>query len=156
MAARREQKDLPEVGNPKAGRDYFIGQTFEAGLVLLGTEVKALRAGRANIADAFVRLTPRGPVLYHAHIAEYDFGSHNNHAAYRPRPLLLRRTEIERIRSEVQSGGSAIVPLKLYFTHGLAKCLIAVAKGKKQHDRRHDIKEREAKREMSRAMRRRR
>lgn len=155
MAARREQKDLPEVGNPKAGRDYFIGQTFEAGLVLLGTEVKALRAGRANIADAFVRLTPRGPVLYHAHIAEYDFGNLNNHASYRTRQLLLKQAEIEKIAAEIQSGGHAIVPLKIYFKHGLAKCLLAVGKGKKMHDKRQDIKEREAKREISRAMSRR-
>ena len=88
MAARREQS-LPEVSNPKAGRDYFIGPTYEAGLMLLGTEVKALRLGRANIADAFIRISPKGPMLYHAHIAEYDFGNLNNHASYRTRQLLL-------------------------------------------------------------------
>ena len=152
MSARKEQS-LPEVNNPKAGRDYFIGQTFEAGLVLLGTEVKSLRLGRANIADSFVRLTPKGPVLFHAHIAEYDFGNHNNHDPYRTRKLLLKAVEVARITEEVQSGGSTVIPLKIYFKHGLAKCLIAIGKGKKQHDRRQDIKERDAKREISRAMR---
>jgi len=155
MAARREQS-LPEVSNPKAGRDYFIGPTYEAGLMLLGTEVKALRLGRANIADAFIRLSPKGPMLYHAHIAEYDFGNLNNHSTYRPRKLLLKQAEIDKIAGEVQSGGAAIVPLKIYFKHGLAKCLLAVGKGKKQHDKRHDLKERDAKREISRALSRRR
>lgn len=155
MAARREHS-LPEVSNPKAGRDYLIGPTYEAGLMLLGTEVKALRLGRANIADAFIRISPKGPMLYHAHIAEYDFGNLNNHATYRPRKLLLKQAEIAKITGEVQSGGAAIVPLKIYFKHGLAKCLIAVGKGKKQHDKRHDLKERDAKREISRALSRRR
>jgi SsrA-binding protein len=155
MAARREQS-LPEVSNPKAGRDYFIGPTYEAGLMLLGTEVKALRLGRANIADAFIRISPKGPMLYHAHIAEYDFGNLNNHSTYRPRKLLLKQAEIDKIAAEVQSGGAAIVPLKIYFKHGLAKCLLTVGKGKKQHDKRHDIKERDAKREISRALSRRR
>jgi SsrA-binding protein len=155
MAARREQS-LPEVSNPKAGRDYFIGPTYEAGLMLLGTEVKALRLGRANIADAFIRISPKGPMLYHAHIAEYDFGNLNNHATYRPRKLLLKQAEIAKIAGEVQSGGAAIVPLKIYFKHGLAKCLLTVGKGKKQHDKRHDLKERDAKREISRALSRRR
>jgi len=155
MAARREQS-LPEVSNPKAGRDYFIGPTYEAGLMLLGTEVKALRLGRANIADAFIRISPKGPMLYHAHIAEYDFGNLNNHSTYRPRKLLLKQAEIAKIAGEVQSGGAAIVPLKIYFKHGLAKCLLAVGKGKKQHDKRHDLKERDAKREISRALSRRR
>jgi SsrA-binding protein len=155
MAARREHS-LPEVTNPKAGRDYFIGPTYEAGLMLLGTEVKALRLGRANIADAFIRLGPKGPTLHHAHIAEYDFGNLNNHATYRPRPLLLKRAEIAKLTAEVRSGGAALVPLRIYFKHGLAKCLLAVGKGKKQHDKRQDIKERDARREMSRARGRRR
>ena len=155
MAARREQS-LPEVNNPKAGRDYFIGPTYEAGIVLRGTEVKSLRAGRANIADAFIKVTPKGVMLYHAHIAEYDFGNLNNHATYRPRKLLLKQAEIAKITGEVQSGGAAIIPLKIYFKHGLAKCLLTVGKGKKQHDKRHDIKERDAKREISRALSRRR
>lgn len=155
MAARREHT-LPEVSNPKAGRDYFIGPTYEAGLMLLGTEVKALRLGRANIADAFIRIGPKGPMLYHAHIAEYDFGNRNNHATYRPRKLLLKQAEIDKLVGEVQSGGAALVPLKIYFKHGLAKCLLTVGKGKKQHDKRHDLKERDAKREISRALSRRR
>ncbi len=153
--ARREPS-LPEVTNPKAGRDYFIGPTYEAGMVLLGTEVKSLRLGRANIADAFIRLSPKGPMLYHAHIAEYDFGNHNNHDPYRSRLLLLKNAEVAKILAEVQSGGHAIIPLKIYFKHGLAKCLLAVGKGKKQYDKRQDIKARDDKRQMTRALHRRR
>lgn len=155
MGARKEMA-TPEVGNPKAGRDYFIGPTFEAGLMLRGSEVKSLRQGRANIADSFVRLGPKGPVLYRAHIAEWDFANRLNHDPYRARPLLLHTAEIAKITEEVRSGGKTIVPLKVYFKHGLAKVLIAICTGKKQHDRRQDIKARDDKREMQRAMRRRR
>jgi SsrA-binding protein len=155
MGARKEQA-TPEVGNPKAGRDYFIGETYEAGMMLRGSEVKSLRMGRANIADSFVRLGPKGPVLYRAHIAEWDFANRLNHDPYRPRPLLLRASEINRITEEVRSGGKTLVPLKIYFKHGLAKVLIAIGTGKKQHDRRQDIKDRQDKREMQRALRRRR
>lgn len=155
MGARKEMA-TPEVGNPKAGRDYFVGPTFEAGLMLRGSEVKSLRQGRANIADSFVRLGPKGPVLYRAHIAEWDFANRLNHDPYRPRPLLLHAAEIAKITEEVRSGGKTIVPLKVYFKHGLAKVLIAICTGKKQHDRRQDIKARDDKREMQRALRRRR
>ena len=155
MGARKEMA-TPEVGNPKAGRDYFIGPTYEAGLMLRGSEVKSLRAGRANIADSFVRLGPKGPVLYRAHIAEWDFANRLNHDTYRPRPLLLHKAEIAKLHEEVRSGGKSIIPLKLYFKHGLAKVLIAVGTGKKQHDRRQDIKAREDKRSMQRALRRKR
>lgn len=155
MGARKEQA-TPEVSNPKAGRDYFIGPTYEAGLMLRGSEVKALRAGRANIADSFVRLGNKGPVLYRAHIAEWEFANRQNHDTYRPRALLLHKAEIAKLHEEVRSGGKSIVPLKLYFKHGLAKVLIAVGTGKKQHDRRQDIKAREDKRSMQRALRRKR
>ncbi len=156
MKGARNQPETPEVGNLKAGRDYFIGQTFEAGLMLLGSEVKSLRQGRANIADSFVRLGTKGPVLYRAHIAEWGFANRLNHDPYRSRQLLLHSSEIAKITEEVRSGGKTIVPLKIYFKHGLAKVLIAICTGKKQHDRRHDIKERQDKREMQRALRRRR
>jgi SsrA-binding protein len=156
MKGARNQPETPEVGNPKAGRDYFVGQTFEAGLMLLGSEVKSLRQGRANIADSFVRLGTKGPVLYRAHIAEWGFANRLNHDPYRSRQLLLHSSEIAKITEEVRSGGKTIVPLKIYFKHGLAKVLIAICTGKKQHDRRHDIKERQDKREMQRALRRRR
>jgi SsrA-binding protein len=156
MKGARNQPETPEVGNPKAGRDYFIGQTFEAGLMLLGSEVKSLRQGRANIADSFVRLGTKGPVLHRAHIAEWGFANRLNHDPYRSRQLLLHSSEIAKITEEVRSGGKTIVPLKIYFKHGLAKVLIAICTGKKQHDRRQDIKERQDKREMQRALRRRR
>lgn len=156
MGARREQPTTPEVSNPKAGRDYFIGPTYEAGMMLRGSEVKSLRQGRANIADSFVRLSAKGPVLYRAHIAEWDFANRLNHDPYRPRPLLMKKAEILRITEEVRSGGKSIIPLKIYFKHGLAKVLLAIGTGKRQHDRRQDIKERDDKRLMQRALHRRR
>jgi len=137
MGARREQPATPEVSNPKAGRDYFIGPTYEAGMLLRGSEVKSLRLGRANIA-------------------EWEFSNRLNHDPYRPRPLLLNAAEIRRITEEVRSGGKAIIPLKVYFKHGLAKVLLAIGTGKRQHDRRQDIKDREDRRTMQRALRRRR
>jgi SsrA-binding protein len=155
MGARKEQA-TPEVSNPKAGRDYFIGPTYEAGIMLHGSEVKALRAGRANITDSFVRLSSKGPVLYRAHIAEWEFANRLNHDTYRPRPLLLHKAEIQKIVEDVRSGGKSIIPLKMYFKHGLAKVLIAVGTGKKQHDRRQDMKDRDDKRTMQRALKRRR
>ena len=146
MAARREHV-LPEVNNPKAGRDYFIGPTYEAGIVLRGTEVKSLRAGRANIADAFIKISPKGVMLYHAHIAEYDFGNLNNHASYRTRQLLLKQAEVEKIAAEIQSGGHAIVPLKIYFKGGKAKLLMGVGRGRKLHDKRADERRKQDARE---------
>lgn len=143
---------MAEIRNPKASRDYFLGDRFEAGIALTGTEVKAVRLGRANIADAFVRIDDGAiPILYHAHISEYDFGNANNHQPYRPRKLLLHGREIRKIVGEIRSGGKTVVPTRLYFRHGLAKIEIAIAQGKKLYDKRNDLKKRDDARYVRRA-----
>ncbi len=153
MARNKEAKKLPEIKNRKASHDYFIGETFEAGIVLRGTEIKSLRSGQAQINDAFVRVDGKEAILYNARIAEYGFGNLNNHDPVSERKLLLHKKEILKLKSETASGGSAIIPLKIYFKKGLAKILIALATGKKLYDKREDLKKsaamREAKRELS-------
>lgn len=155
MSRKKDNTRLAEVRNPKASRDYFLENRFEAGIALTGTEVKAVRLGRANIADAFVRIDNGTiPILYHAHISEYDFGNTNNHQPYRPRKLLLHAREIRKLVAEIRSGGKTIVPTKLYFRHGLVKVEIALARGKKLFDKRNDLKKRDDERYVRRALRR--
>ena len=138
--------------NRKARHDFHIEDTFEAGLVLVGTEVKALRAGQASLVDGFVEITNGEAWLLQVHIPEYTQGTWTNHEARRRRKLLLNRHEIDKIDHRVQSKGLTIIPLSLYFKDGRAKVEIALAKGKKQHDKRHAIAEREAKAEAQRAI----
>ena len=155
MSKKKDNARLAEIRNPKASRDYFLGNRFEAGVALTGTEVKAVRLGRANIADAFVRIdADRIPTLYHAHISEYDFGNVNNHNPYRPRRLLLHAREIRRLVAEIRSGGKTIVPTRMYFRHGLVKVEIALAQGKKLYDKRNDVRKRDDERYVRRSMRR--
>lgn len=139
--------------NKKARHDYTIGDTWEAGLVLQGTEVKSLRAGKASLVDAFAQVDEHGEVwLYNLHIPEYAFGTWRNHDVMRKRKLLLNKREIAKISREMDSPGKTIVPLELYFKDGYAKVEIAVATGKKEWDKREAIKARDAKREAERAM----
>ncbi len=152
MSAKQKSKPLPEIRNSKAARDYVIEDRYEAGVVLRGTEIKSIRAGRANISDAFVRFDRGVPILYHAHIAEYDFGTCNNHSPYSARKLLLHTREIHRIQGETRSGGRAVIPLRLYFKGSLLKCEIAVCIGKDKGDKREDLKKREADREIRRTL----
>ena len=152
MSAKKTSKPLPEFRNAKAGRDYVIGDRYEAGIMLRGTEIKAVREGKVNIADAFVRFERGVPLLYHAHIAEYTFGTSNNHNPYSVRKLLLHRREIHKILGEIRSGGRAVIPLRLYFKGSLLKCEIAICTGKDQGDKRQDLKERDAEREIRREM----
>lgn len=126
--------------NSRARRDYFIDETLEAGIVLKGTEVKSIRQGMVQISESFVRIDKGVPILYHAHIAEYAFGTTSNHNPYRPRILLLNNKEIRKWEQAVQSGGRAIVPLRMYFKNGLVKVEIALCQGKKQYDKREDLK----------------
>jgi SsrA-binding protein len=141
-----------EFRNAKAGRDYHIGQRFEAGIVLRGTEVKAIRGGRINLADSFCRVE-RGEVFaYHLHISEYAFGNINNHVPLRPRKLLLGRREIEKVRVAIEAGGEALIPLRLYFKQGLVKLEVALCLGKKQFDKREDLKRRAQQRDIDQAM----
>ena len=141
--------------NPKARHDYEILHTYEAGLVLRGTEVKTLRAGRGSIVGAFGRLH-RGEVwLEGIHIPPYEKGNVHNHEPLRSRKLLMHRQEIRRLIGAVEQKGHTLVPLELHFRGQLAKVVLALARGKKEHDKRDDLRKREAEREMARAVRRR-
>ena len=139
--------------NHKARRDYEILETFEAGLALTGTEVKSLRAGRANIEEAFARLDKGEVWLFNAHIPEYTQGNIWNHKPTRTRKLLLHRDQIDRLFGQTAIKGHALVPLKLYFNkRGVAKIELALGRGKLQADKREDIKRRTAEREIAQAM----
>jgi SsrA-binding protein len=139
------------VTNSKARRDYHILETFEAGIVLHGTEVKALRAGKGQIADAFARVENDQVFLYNAHIEEYAHGNIQNHEPKAVRKLLLHKSEIRKLFSLVSVKGNALVPLSLYWKNGKVKVALAVGKGKVQYDKREDLKKRESDREVKRA-----
>lgn len=144
------------VNNPKARRDYHILETFEAGIVLRGTEVKALRAGKGQIADAFARVDNGEVFLYNAHIDEYSHGNLQNHQPKAPRKLLLNKAEIRKLFELASVKGNALVPLAFYWKNGRVKVSLGVGKGKQQFDKREDLKRRDADREMKRAVLRRR
>jgi len=137
--------------NRKARFDYFIFETWEAGVILSGSEVKSLREGRANLRDSFARVEEGEVFLYNLHIPPYDQGSHFNPDPVRTRKLLLHQREIKRLIGKTQERGLTLVPLKIYFKRGWVKVEIGLAKGKKTFDKRRQIAEREAKREMERA-----
>ena len=139
------------VTNPKARRDYHVLETFEAGIVLKGTEVKSLRAGKGQIADAFARVEKDEVWLHNAHIEEYSFGNLNNHAPKAPRKLLLNRSEIRKLFELASVKGNALFPLSLYWKNGRVKVALAVGKGKAEFDKREDLKRRDSDREMKRA-----
>lgn len=140
------------VTNNKARRDYHILETFEAGIVLRGTEVKSLRAGRGQIADAFVRVENDEAWLYNAHIDEYEAGNRYNHLPKAPRKLLLHRREIRKLHEHSQVKGNALFPLALYWKNRCVKVAVAAGTGKQLFDKRNDIKDREADRELRRAV----
>jgi len=148
----REQGRKLIAQNKKARHDYFIEDTFEAGLVLQGTEVKSLRMGRATIGDGFVDIDDHEAWLHGVHIPEYTQGTWTNHAARRKRKLLLHRTEIDKIERRVNERGLTVVPLALYFVDGRAKVEIGLAKGKKSWDKRQSLAERQADREKEQAI----
>jgi len=139
--------------NRRAGHEYFILETYEAGLVLSGTEVKSLRHGKASLAEAYATVEGDEAWVRQLHIPPYEQGNRWNLDPVRPRKLLLHRKEIEKLKEGVARQGQTIVPLKLYFARGRAKLLVALAKGKKLYDKRHAIAEREARREVERARR---
>lgn len=138
--------------NKKARYEYFIEDTYEAGLVLTGTEVKSLRAGRASLVDGFAELADGEVWLQGAHIPEYLQGTWNNHSPRRKRKLLLHRHEISKLERRVNERGLTIVPLSLYFKDGRVKVEIALAKGKKHYDKRQSIATRDAQREATREL----
>jgi SsrA-binding protein len=156
MAAKeKDQRNRLIAQNKKARHDYHIEDTYEAGLVLHGTEVKSLREGRASLVDGFVDVDSGEVWLHNVHIPEYAQGSWTNHAARRKRKLLLNRVEINKIERKTGDKGYTIVPLSLYFKDGRAKIEIALAKGKKEYDKRHSLAERQANREKEQAVQRR-
>jgi SsrA-binding protein len=134
--------------NRKARHDYSILDTYEAGVALVGTEVKSLRLGRASLADAFATIDDGEVWLRGLHIPEYGYGSWTNHEPRRTRKLLLHRSEIERLLGKTREGGLTLVPLSLYFNEGKVKCELALAKGKKSYDKRQDLAKRDADREV--------
>ena len=139
------------LNNSKARRDYHILETYEAGIVLHGTEVKALRAGKGQIADAFARVEKDEVWLHNAHIDEYSFGNRENHVPKAPRKLLLHKTEIRKLFGLASVAGNALVPLSFFWKNGKVKVLLGVGKGKVQFDKREDIKKRDSDRELKRA-----
>ncbi|MEY4458261.1 MAG: SsrA-binding protein SmpB [Actinomycetota bacterium] len=148
----REKGEKVVATNRKARHDYAIDDTYECGIVLMGTEVKALREGRANLTDGWAHIENGEMWMESVHIPEYFQGNWTNHATRRKRKLMLHKSEIIKISHQVKAGGFTLVPLKLYFKDGRAKVELAVAKGKKEYDKRHTIREREDKREADRAM----
>lgn len=138
--------------NRKARHDYFIHETYEAGIALVGTEVKALREGKANLKDSFAIIKNGEAILENVHISPYEHGNIFNHDPLRARKLLLHKAEITRLFSKTQEKGLTLVPLKIYFSKGRAKVEIALASGKKNYDKRQAIAEKTAKREIDRAL----
>ncbi len=142
--------------NRRARHDYFLDDRYEAGIVLQGTEVKSLRAGQASLAEAWVKIDDQGEAwLMQAHIEEYDHGNRYNHDPVRPRKLLLHKRELERLTKEVGAKGVTLVPTRLYFRDGRAKLEFALGRGKAHHDKRQDLKARDAQRQIDRALKRR-
>jgi len=138
--------------NRRALHDYSVIETIEAGLQLKGPEVKSIRAGGASLADSFARLENSELLLYNMHISPYEFGNIYNPDPVRPRKLLLHKRQIKKLAAEVSTKHLALIPLKLYFKNGFVKVELALAKGKKQYDKREAIKRREADRELKRVM----
>lgn len=139
--------------NRKARYNYFINEEFEAGMMLLGTEVKSLREGRANIQESYASFENDGLYLVNAHIAEYGHGNRNNHDPLRPRQLLLHKKELSKIAAQLQRAGKTLIPLSVYFNdRGIAKVKVGLASGKKQHDKRATEKERDWNREKLRLL----
>jgi SsrA-binding protein len=141
-----------EIRNAKALRDYFVDERFEAGIQLRGTEVKSIRAGKAQISDAFGRIEKGEVWLHNAHIEQYAFGNIFNHDAKRIRKLLLHRRHIEKIKHALEAGGKALVPLRMYFKEALVKVEVALCTGKQNFDKRDDLKKRAVMQEVNKEM----
>ncbi len=149
--AREPEKTVCQ--NRKARHEYFILETYEAGLVLKGTEVKSLRAGKANLKDSFARIENGELWLENMHVSPYEQGNRFNHEPKRPRKLLMHKAEIMRLWGKSREKGLAMIPLRIYFKDGRAKVELALAKGKKMYDKREDIAKRDAEREIARVAR---
>lgn len=154
MAKEKKEESGKLIGsNRKAFHDYHVEDKIEAGIALLGTEVKALREGHLNLRDSYAAIHKGEVTLHNCHIGGYSHGNQMNHEPLRPRKLLLHKKEIERLTGKVQQKGLTLVPLRMYFNaRGRVKLELALARGKKSYDRRESIKQREAKREIDRAL----
>ncbi|MAL87108.1 MAG: SsrA-binding protein [Opitutae bacterium] len=152
--AKKSQKgvDLPVITNTKAKHKYILEDKFEAGIALSGTEVKSIRAGSVQITESFARFVKEELFLFNAHISEYEFGGEQNHDVQRPRKLLLKKKELERLKVQIEAAGKTIVPIKLYFKDSLIKCQIALGTGKNARDKRQDLKKKVAQREADQAL----
>jgi SsrA-binding protein len=148
----KEQGQKTIARNKKARHEYYIEDTWEAGIVLTGTEVKSLREGRASLVDGFAQIRDGELWMYNVHIPEYNQGTWNNHAPRRLRKLLLHRSEIQKLIGKTKESGLTLIPLELYFKDGKAKVEIGLARGKKDYDKRQTLLERTMKREAERAM----
>jgi|TARA_A100001015_G_scaffold319685_1_gene443382 SsrA-binding protein len=153
MSAKKNSgQNHPQITNSKARHKFVLGEKYEAGICLVGTEVKSVRAGNAQISESFARIVKKELYLYNAHISEYEFGGEQNHEPQRPRKLLLKKKEVERLRAEIEAAGKTIVPTRLYFKDALIKCELAVGTGKNQRDKRQDLKKKVAYREAEQAL----
>ncbi len=140
--------------NRKARHNYHIEEQIEAGMVLLGTEVKSLRSGHANLKDAYGRIKNGEMYIYQMHISPYPFAYYDNHDPLRSRKLLLNKSELKRMIAKIKAKGFSVIPLRVYFKNGKAKITISLARGKRKYDKRESIKNREMKREIDRAKKR--
>ncbi|MGQ0679213.1 MAG: SsrA-binding protein SmpB [Actinomycetota bacterium] len=156
MAKKKKKPTAGTVSNPKARHDYSILDSFEAGMVLQGSEVKSLRQGRASLREAFAVIREGEVWVVSMHIAPYENAGYSPHEALRKRKLLLHKEQIEKLSAKTKQQGLTLVPLRVYFTHGLAKMELGLAKGKKTYDKREDLKAKDAKMQIDRIMRRRR
>jgi SsrA-binding protein len=152
--ATRKSTGTPVIDNRRARHDYFIEETIEAGIALVGSEIKSVRGGRVNLTEGYVRVERGEAWLLNTHISPWpQAGTHFNHEPIRPRKLLLHSEEIRKLKAQVAQKGLTLVPLKLYFVRGRAKLEIGVARGKKLYDKRDSLAERDSQREIARAVR---
>jgi SsrA-binding protein len=152
MCAQKKEEISIICQNKKAHFEYELGEHFEAGIALLGTEVKSLRQGKANLVDAYARIDNGEAFLVGAHISPYVNAYYGNHDPVRRRKLLLKAKEIKKLIGKIREKGYSLIPLKMYFKKGLVKAELALAKGKKQHDKRQSLKDADSKRELARTI----
>jgi SsrA-binding protein len=152
MPEKKDERERDVAVNRRAYHDYFVDEKYEAGVVLTGTEVKSLRAGRCNLRDGFVRIDRNEAWLENVHISPYAQGNLMNHDPLRPRKLLLHRKQIATLIGKVRQKGYTLIPLRVYFSRNHAKVEVGLARGKREYDKRQSIAERDAKREIARAV----
>lgn len=151
-AKAKPSKSLREFRNNKIGRDYIVEETIETGIILQGTEVKAIRQSGVQMSEAFARFDKERLILYHAHIPEYSFANLDNHDPYRPRELLIKKKETKKLQQAIQQNGRTLIPRRIYFKKAIIKVELGLCMGKKLYDKRESMKKQTALREAERAM----